>query len=218
MRELDSIPLHEKFNIILEKFQDINVRPFIFCLSERGDLLSQWRAYANDGKGISIGFERSAFHLNNLPPQLSDEKIINPYLFKVEYNLREQRRIIRNKLMAASGLKGSSIHTYETCAEHLSGISAIFKNSAFSEEKEWRLIYLTKGKKILPSMQQTIKNGDIHTHLEYSVNDNKTLPIKQIHLGPNCPVSDFDLKIFLEMNNHKNVTIKKSKASYKSSK
>jgi hypothetical protein len=27
-----------------------------FCLSEESDLLSQWRGYANDGAGISIGF------------------------------------------------------------------------------------------------------------------------------------------------------------------
>ena len=29
-----------------------------FCLSEEGDLLSQWRGYANDGTGVSIGFNR----------------------------------------------------------------------------------------------------------------------------------------------------------------
>lgn len=27
-----------------------------FCLSEKGDTLSQWRGYADDGKGVSIGF------------------------------------------------------------------------------------------------------------------------------------------------------------------
>lgn len=33
---------------------------FAFCLSEEGDLLSQWRAYATDGTGIAIGFDRDA--------------------------------------------------------------------------------------------------------------------------------------------------------------
>lgn len=32
---------------------------FAFCLSENGDLLSQWRAYAHDGSGVSIGFSES---------------------------------------------------------------------------------------------------------------------------------------------------------------
>lgn len=31
---------------------------FAFCLSEQGDLLSQWRAYADNGGGVSIGFDR----------------------------------------------------------------------------------------------------------------------------------------------------------------
>ena len=29
------------------------------CFSTEGDLLSQWRAYGNDGKGVAIGFDRS---------------------------------------------------------------------------------------------------------------------------------------------------------------
>lgn len=29
---------------------------FGFCLSEQSDLLSQWRGYADDGRGVSIGF------------------------------------------------------------------------------------------------------------------------------------------------------------------
>lgn len=29
-----------------------------FCLSEKPDLLSQWRGYADDGQGLSIGFNK----------------------------------------------------------------------------------------------------------------------------------------------------------------
>ena len=34
---------------------------YVTCFSKNGDLLSQWRAYANNGKGISIGFNRKYF-------------------------------------------------------------------------------------------------------------------------------------------------------------
>jgi len=30
---------------------------YIACFSEKGDLLSQWRAYADDGEGVAIGFD-----------------------------------------------------------------------------------------------------------------------------------------------------------------
>jgi hypothetical protein len=33
---------------------------FVFCLSVRGDLLSQWRAYGEPGNGYSIGFDAPA--------------------------------------------------------------------------------------------------------------------------------------------------------------
>lgn len=32
---------------------------FAFCLSENGDLLSQWRAYADDGYGVALGFDKA---------------------------------------------------------------------------------------------------------------------------------------------------------------
>ncbi|WP_065328337.1 DUF2971 domain-containing protein [Tritonibacter mobilis] len=32
---------------------------FAFCLSEDPDLLSQWRAYADDGRGLALGFDAS---------------------------------------------------------------------------------------------------------------------------------------------------------------
>lgn len=36
---------------------------FAFCLSEEADLLSQWRGYADDGRGVCIGFKKEALEL-----------------------------------------------------------------------------------------------------------------------------------------------------------
>ncbi|ECA5815027.1 DUF2971 domain-containing protein, partial [Salmonella enterica subsp. enterica serovar Enteritidis] len=49
--------------------------PFACCLSKSGDILSQWRAYAKDGFGVSIGFDREKLDVydgiigNNLDPK-----------------------------------------------------------------------------------------------------------------------------------------------------
>jgi len=43
-------------SIIAQGYAD-STEGFAFCLSEAGDLLSQWRAYAADGSGIAIGFD-----------------------------------------------------------------------------------------------------------------------------------------------------------------
>ena len=42
-------------NIVIDYFLKTDV--FISCFSKKGDKLSQWRAYGNDGRGISIGFK-----------------------------------------------------------------------------------------------------------------------------------------------------------------
>jgi len=43
----------------LLKEKSKKIKRYICCFSGDGDLLSQWRAYADDGKGISIGFKKS---------------------------------------------------------------------------------------------------------------------------------------------------------------
>lgn len=54
------LDLKEKRNKIagilsLRQFQEAD--KFISCFSKKGDLLGQWRSYADDGKGICIGFK-----------------------------------------------------------------------------------------------------------------------------------------------------------------
>ena len=41
---------------IENEFKDGSISTFAICLSEERDLLSQWRGYANDGKGLCLGF------------------------------------------------------------------------------------------------------------------------------------------------------------------
>ena len=41
--------------VIVEGYPD-STEGFAFCLSENGDLLSQWRSYGRDGSGIAVGF------------------------------------------------------------------------------------------------------------------------------------------------------------------
>lgn len=42
-------------SVIVDGYPD-STEGFAFCLSEKGDLLSQWRSYGRDGSGIAIGF------------------------------------------------------------------------------------------------------------------------------------------------------------------
>jgi len=137
-----------------------------FCLSEKGDLLSQWRGYASDGEGVSIGFDKQ-YLKKAVAASTPDELFM---LRKVAYKstdhvkrVAEQFELIKQKIEAGAldterGRRGLlDIRTEEVIREadaeqttiqnELS--DAIFamlphlyelKSKAFAEEKEWRLI------------------------------------------------------------------------------
>lgn len=48
----------------------LHLSSFVSCFSTDGDSLSQWRAYADDGRGFAIGFRVS--ELRRLPVQILD--------------------------------------------------------------------------------------------------------------------------------------------------
>ena len=54
-----------------------------FCLSEEGDLLSQWRGYASDGTGVSIGFSRQ--YLEWLAEESKEKDTSGFTLMQVQY-------------------------------------------------------------------------------------------------------------------------------------
>jgi Protein of unknown function (DUF2971) len=130
-----------------------------FCLSEEADLLSQWRGYADDGCGASIGFSREYFEaLGNLKRDRNDE--FNASLIKVEYDVVQQKKRISEyaddifEFVSKGVLVGPTLITLDEEMEkrrqaNLRSMSLRFfgffflchdfKNPAFAEEREWRL-------------------------------------------------------------------------------
>src|SRR5690606_28676010 len=76
---------------IVEGYAD-STEGFALCLSEKGDLLSQWRAYARDGTGISIGFS-SDFLMRDYGPVNFGKSFYE--LIKVNYGEAD----LRNSLL-----------------------------------------------------------------------------------------------------------------------
>lgn len=67
-----------------------------FCMSAKPDVLSQWRGYAEDGTGVSIGFPKD--YLMQIKNQLSEgeDKILSIIgLSEITYDLEKQKNEIR---------------------------------------------------------------------------------------------------------------------------
>jgi len=123
-------------------------RPFVACFCKRGDLLSQWRGYRAGEVGYSLGVDfRQIATLGLLPTRT--------YLRKVVYDVDRQRQLVRTItqtwLEAAEVLLDSEacdladLFPYPAIwalQEALAEQHLCFKNPAFSEEEEWRLIKL----------------------------------------------------------------------------
>ena len=131
-----------------------------FCLSEEGDLLSQWRGYADNGAGVSVGFEAS--YLEKIRGEPDQPFLVE--LRQVVYDNEGQEHIIApflqeiSKAIAAGALRdpegtlltpttdgdretikkafGALIVTFINMVPQL----YVLKNPAFCEEREWRLL------------------------------------------------------------------------------
>lgn len=193
------------------------------CFSTDKDVLSQWRAYADDGKGYVIGFD--ANELLGLPTRA----------LQVLYDKEQQIKEATATIDALYQLKQEEPNEFKTLCSVFGYDLSAFKNPAFIEEKEIRLIHLLDFKKSNDFMKLVDKGGvyfdekrkgeevkfrikqDIPTpyiELDFS-NHNKINPIKEVVIGPKNEVMKTAITIFLETIGIEKVEINKSNVSYR---
>ncbi|MBH3122457.1 DUF2971 domain-containing protein [Serratia ureilytica] len=144
---------------VVRKGLEDNFRPsYITCFSKSKDLLSQWRAYAENGLGVAIGFESDEFALMMKKPieiggkpgervvaqlELQDVIYLNPDILieKVADYARGWKRLDNDALF--DGLEGDMLRDAKAAffSMNFERWAVQHKNPAFSEENEARLIY-----------------------------------------------------------------------------
>ncbi|MBU3221028.1 DUF2971 domain-containing protein [Clostridium algidicarnis] len=193
------------------------------CFSKDGDLLSQWRAYAQDGSGVAIGFSAE------LLKKVNDFKYGIKFL-PIIYNSEKQKEYkeIQAKKILDLFLQGDDLfHAMsEVFTNDLENLCC-YKNPAFYEEKEWRLCI-----SLSPECRRSIKapfdsfvmseiklysnQKRIVTYLDLNYTKVKNEIIKEIILGPKCEISEKDMHQILFILGYEtaDIEIKKSKATY----
>lgn len=144
---LSDSSVHPKIRLFLSEYQSFRQgMPLgsycVACFSGTGDKLSQWRAYAGNGAGYSIGFKSQ---------NLNDASRWS--LVRVVYDLEEQVKIIRYVIdnyteHAKANLdftesesdKDKVITTFIAFALRLDSEVVRFKHPGFQEEDEYRLV------------------------------------------------------------------------------
>jgi len=186
---------------------------YVTCFSFEGDLLSQWRAYSDDGKGIAIGFD-----LQKLKEAFRD----NAEGFFIVYDRNRQQKIAFKvlKMCLSFYCKEQKKRTWgkasfnkvvpEEILKLIDKYIGQFKHSSFIEENEYRfeiridedvqngreiLFRINKNGLLVPylSLQtiykdekdRRIKEGKVTDDLEKGKQYRvKRLPITEVIIGP----------------------------------
>lgn len=121
-----------------EDFRRVNICLASFC--EERDLLSQWRSYGNDGRGVALGFSSASLQA------LADRPKLN--LYRCVYDPKDHRRIAAD--LVAMLLKtyrrarpGTAARREALLAQFRSlflHVAPVIKDHKFGEEREWRLV------------------------------------------------------------------------------
>jgi len=210
-----------------------------FCLSEDGDLLSQWRGYAADATGVSIGFSKD--YLEKFAEASRGQEKSGFSLQKVVYDPKTQESLIKptyteiRKLIDDGAFRSPVKVFFDTRSDNEVERDAIkikkafwdlsmttlmlfdklflLKTNAFCGEREWRLIsYLVKKG---DSCSFRSLNDRIVPFREFDLLDLGSDSVAEVILGPKNKTPNKVIESLLTQSGFPNVKISCSKATYR---
>jgi hypothetical protein len=172
------------FNDVLKGLRELEKRnQFVGSFSERGDSLSQWRAYAGNGIGFSLGFEPD--HLKRCAENQGYK------LRRCNYDEDDHIALI-DELVAKLIGHGSrpKFHRKDVAFlfyNDLASVAPLLKHPSFSDEREWRLIsrpaseYELEGKETVhfrPGRSMLIP------YREFDLRNREEMSLARVIIGP----------------------------------
>lgn len=181
----------QALSLIKTKIYDNLDEIYIACLSENGDLLSQWKGYGSYGSGYSIELES-----NELLRTKRKFPFVNILVKRVIYDKHAQNSLLLRELDFAIGylsdlvinfpdkVQGSVAAIASTTAYYLKTNAICFKDEAFSEEQEWRIFYRNS---------QSSEEG--YQEPKFRVTDDSIIPYLELDIAPSAQKQDWTLPI-----------------------
>lgn len=189
------------------------------CLSREGDMLSQWRGYANDAAGVAIGFSERLFQLmsadNGTPSHAR--------LHRVVYDEQEQLDLLRSRfdpilsLVESGALEPSTLLGFDSSKfgsydeavraqarastalreeiQRLVDLLYVTKNPAFKEEMEWR--YIREIDKSYLTCSFRSRGEALVPYLNLKFPGNLEFPFDCVMVGPRNPTPIPVIEAFL---------------------
>ena len=172
-------------------------RYYVTCFSYQDDLLSQWRGYADDGRGAAIGFDLDVLkQIVQVSPEKSQSSVVS--LHKISYSESEQKETvhqivcelvseIEKMLQEEKELSGNFenktkeyemelldkiMNSFKKTFLKLFQVSVYMKNPFFREESEIRLCEFSS-KQLLMGREVELSLGARLHNYSYYVKENQ---------------------------------------------
>lgn len=122
-----------------------NSKSFLTCFSEADDLLSQWRGYGNDGKGLAIGFNTELFNefitnrFYTMTKVIYDREKMTDFLY---LSIGERLKNAIDSCIDENNNEYNLKELYTNMSMLIYSIwqeGFVYKNYMFAEEQEWRI-------------------------------------------------------------------------------
>jgi hypothetical protein len=187
------------------------------------DVLSQWRAYADDGRGFAIGFS---------PSQMEVPAKLLRVLYEQDLQISELLGNIRHSYRHEKSIGFQFNNEFKSHFVHIGLDLCAYKHPSFREEKEIRYAHISGSSSRLISLgardrdsklilepikaQFRVSNGNIvpYVVIDYTNRGTKS-PIKEIVLGPRNPNSESKVEVFLNTIGVRGVTVRRSEGTYR---
>lgn len=187
----------ERYKLFLEYFDQVFTEfseeqafdVYVLCLSRHGEkqddgLLSMWRGYGGNGNGAAIIFDAQKLNVNENSPFIAS---------KVEYmSTSERLKWIEKKckdfsaILQAADVSNRQLKIAVDALFELMKLHSIFtKHNGFSEECEWRVVY----------MRKPDQHPQLDEMLHYAIGRNGVEPKLKLKIKPidGITTNDFSL-------------------------
>lgn len=203
------------------KLHSSSMNAYVTCFCEKGNLLSQWRAYGASGAGYSIGVISKS--LKGKDREGPGAPVIETRLRKIIYTKDVQERLVTETIDRFCDLllrileetdedrKGSVINEFANyLPAELSEYLYCFKSPVFEEEQEWRVIHTVLNYRPYDEDNDTLKfrasGGNVipYIELEFAAPTQPLVargyPISSVTFGPSLhpDVTERSLYVLLD--------------------